>query len=141
MADWATVRHDPAWDEPIDAEIVPLLDVLNDNRFVTTSSCCGHGHWAYVHLVSDGGVGDERFERLARFLDHRLDIDYHPHAAWASKHIADKRHWPSGWYWLLEIRAHAIYANTPASEGLAATVVALAEVTGLVAEFCAAEAQ
>ena len=137
MADWATVRYDPAWEEKLDDEIVPLCDALNDAGFVTTHSCCGHGSaWAYVGIEHRD---EARIERLARFIMARQSTDYFPHLTDFSKDIVDKCVQPCGYLWRMQVRVHSMYADTPASEGLAAMAAALDANTALVREFAAQE--
>lgn len=125
MADWATVRHDPAYPEPLDEEIIPLCDALNAAGFVTTSSCCGHGgDWPHVWFEHSS---DERIERLARFILATETVDYGPHFTMIQKEIR-----PEGYAWSIEIHLNNQFADTPSGEALAMARVALGAVTAAV---------
>lgn len=55
----------PDYGEPMDPQIVPLCDALNDAGFTTLSSCCGHRvNWPHVFFSTT----DSCAEALARHL-------------------------------------------------------------------------
>jgi hypothetical protein len=132
MAEWSTVRNDPNYPEPLDAEIIPLCDALNAAGFVTESSCCGHGYrnpavW-FEHST------DERIESLARFVIRRESGDYKPHYSVFEKEILFE-----GYRWALHIHVSDVYGNTPEVESLKKSVQAITEVTRSIEDWFASE--
>src|SRR6266481_4756053 len=136
MMDWKTVRFDPAYEEKLDPEIIPLCDVLNYAGFVTISSCCGHGYmWPHVWFEHST---DERIERLARFVlaeEKRLTE--------ATKDAEGVCHFPyfsmwqkevrlDGYLWSVELHLNNVFHNTQHSEGLTEAVAALNSLTTMV---------
>lgn len=47
-------RSDGRTHAPVDPCIAPLVKALNDGGFLTTSSCCGHGHRPGTITIKDG---------------------------------------------------------------------------------------
>ena len=132
MADWKTVRFDPSYVEPIDAEILPLCDAMNAAGFVTTASCSGHGSaWPHVWFEHSS---DERIERLARFVLETEKGDFRPHFSMWQKEIRS-----DGYAWSVEIHLNNVYGDTPPSTGLAEPIAALVVVTKAVGDFAGRE--
>ena len=125
MADWQTVRFDPAWEEPLDPEIIPLCDALNAAGFVTVSSCWGHGYaWPCVWFEHSS---DERIEGLARYIIAGEQGDFRPHFSSIWKEIR-----LDGYLWMLEVHLNNVYHDTPIEVGQEEARTALLAVTGLV---------
>lgn len=125
MADWDTVRYDPSYEEKLDPEIIPLCDVLNAAGFITTSSCCGHGHnWPHVWFEHSS---DERIENMARFVLNAEVGNYRPYFSMFQKEIR-----LDGYAWSLEIHINDVYSDTAPEEFLRRAKIALAKVTELV---------
>lgn len=112
MADWIIVRYDPTYIEPLDVEIIPLCDALNESGFVTTSSCSGHGvNWAHVWFEHST---DKRIESLARFVKAKEQGDYRDYfTMWQKEILLD------GYAWCIEIQCNSMYSDTPQAEGMA----------------------
>jgi hypothetical protein len=128
MADWKTVRYDPSYEEPLDAEIVPLCDALNAAGFVTTSSCCGHGrNWPHVWFEHST---DERIENLARFVLYREEGDFRPHFSMFQKEIRLE-----GYAWSLEIHCNHVYSSTSSGDFLREATEAIRETAKTVDEW------
>jgi hypothetical protein len=128
MAEWAVVRYDPTYEEPLDPEIIPLCDALNASGFVTTSSCCGHGRgWPYVCFEHST---DERIESLARFVKAQEGGDYRPYFSMWQKEILT-----TDYAWCVEIHLNNVYAKTPQAEALKEAVSAIAKVAEAVSSF------
>lgn len=125
MADWQTVRFDPTYIEPLDAEIIPLCDALNAAGFVTTASCWGHG-FAWPRVWFEHST-DERIEDLARFVLEPEQVGYAPHTSRFRKEILS-----DGYSWMLEIHPNDVYVDTPDEESKEKARVALQAVTELV---------
>ena len=122
MADWNTARFDPAYEEKIDPEILPLCDALNAAGFVTTASCCGHGKsWPMVCFEHST---DECIERLARFVMAREGWDYRPFFSMWQKEIC-----PDGYAWCVEIHLNDCYADTPVDVATKRAEFAMSQVT------------
>ena len=118
---WNTVRFDPAYEEKIDPEILPLCDALNAAGFVTTASCCGHGRsWPYVCFEPSS---DERIEAMARFVMAQHQGDYRPFLPVFQKEILT-----GGYEWCLEIHLNNVYANTAASAAVEEALFAISQV-------------
>lgn len=111
MGDWQTVRYDPAYEEPLDEEIIPLCDALNAAGFVTTASCCGHGSaWPQVWFEHST---DERIESMARFVLAREQGDYRPFSSIFRKEVCRE-----GYAWSLQIHLNRVFADTPKETAL-----------------------
>jgi hypothetical protein len=125
MADWNIVRYDPNYIEPLDAEIIPLCDALNDAGFVTVSSCSGHGvNWAHVWFEHSS---DERIESLARFVKSKEQGDYRDYfSMWQKEILLD------GYMWSVEIQCNNMYGNTPRAEGLKIMISAINQVAAAI---------
>jgi hypothetical protein len=124
MADWQTVRFDPAYPEPLDPEIVSLCDAMNAAGLRTTTSCCGHGtRWPYVTFEHDS---DDAVEAIARYVMAGEVGDYRPYfTMWQRETLPDGRRWS------LHIHLNEVYANTPPEDFLHAAVQAMARVAAL----------
>lgn len=130
MADWNTVRYDPAYGEPLDAEIIPLCDAMNAAGFVTTSSCWGHGtRWPHVWFEHST---DERIERMARFVLRATEGEFRPFYVMFEKDIRLE-----GYAWSLAIHLNETYGDTPSDVFMAEAVIAINRVTELVCDFAA----
>jgi hypothetical protein len=128
MAEWAVVRYDPSYEEPLDPEIIPLCDALNASGFVTTSSCCGHGQGRpYVCFEHST---DERIESLARFVKAREEVAHRAYWSMWQKEILIE-----GYAWCVEIHLNNVYAKTPQAEALKEAVSAIAKVAEAVSSF------
>lgn len=133
MADWKTVRYDPAYEEPLDPEIIPLCDAMNAAGFVTTSSCCGHGYsWPHVWFEHST---DERIENLARCVLAQEQGENRRYFSMWQKEIllrgsdADTRLYNgTGYAWCVEIHLNNVYATTATSEALKEAVYAIIEI-------------
>jgi hypothetical protein len=125
MADWNTVRFDPDYEEKLDPEITPLCDALNAAGFVTTSSCCGHGH-GRPHVWFEHS-SDERIESLARYILVTQSPQNPRHTPIFRKEIL-----LNGYAWDLEIHLHKVYQDTPEPAALKEAEFALANITKLV---------
>src|SRR5271154_6745255 len=102
--DWQTVRYDPSYDEPLDLEIIPICDALNEAGFVTSQSCSGHGHtWPRVWFEHSD---DKRIESMARFILQSEDKSFNSHSTVIRKEIC-----LIGYHWSLEIHLHDAYAD------------------------------
>jgi hypothetical protein len=140
MADWKTVRFDPAYEEKLDPEIIPLCDALNAIGIVTTSSCVGHGHsWPHVWFQHST---DERIERLARFVKATEVGDFRPYFSVWQKEIllpgsAEDMllQGGTGYAWCVEIHVNDVYGDTPRSVTREKENEALTRVTQAVREF------
>lgn len=134
MADWQTVRYDPSYPEPLDAEIIPLCDAMNDAGVVTTASCCGHGvQWPLVCFED----GDEaRIERMARHVlaAERAAGDYQPSFSEFNRETQLDGH-----AWTLHIHLTNVYHDTPPAQALGVAVAAINRVAALVREWAARE--
>jgi hypothetical protein len=118
MADWKIVRYDPTYAEPLDPEIIPLCDALNNAGFVTISSCCGHGSdWPRVWFEHST---DNKIENMARFVMSKEAGHFRPFFSMFQKEIL-----MVGYIWLLEIHINDMYANTPPLIGLRMAVKAM----------------
>lgn len=118
MADWNTVRYDKAYPEPLDEEIIPICDALNEAGFETTCSCCGHGQdWARVWFQHKS---DARVEDFARFVMESEKGDYRSHFTVFQKEIH-----PIGHIWVLEVHCNDVYSTTPSKDFLNKTNQAL----------------
>ena len=125
MADWNTVRYDPAYEEPLDPEIIPLCDAFNAAGFVTTSSCCGHGHrWPHVWFEHSS---DERIEAMARFVMERNKGDFRPFCVDFQKDIR-----LDGYAWSLAIRLNNCFRDTAPGEMLRQATEAMGWVTNAI---------
>ena len=126
MADWNIVRYDPSYTEPLDPEIIPLCDALNNAGFVTTSSCCGHGNnWPHVWFECST---DERIERMARFVLKYEIGDYRPYFSMFQKELRLE-----GYAWSLEIHLNNAYSETPPALFLKDAVTAITEISKRIA--------
>jgi hypothetical protein len=125
MADWTTVRFDPGYEEKLDPEITPLCDALNAAGFVTTSSCCGHGH-SRPHVWFEHS-SDKRIESLARYILVTQSPQNPRHTPIFQKEIL-----LNGYAWDLEIHLHNVYHDTSEPVALRGAEFALAQVTKLV---------
>lgn len=128
MADWKIVRFDPSYEEPMDAEIIPLCDALNAAGFVTTQSCCGHGRdWPRVWFEHSE---DKRIEEMARFVMLKERGDFRPHFTLFQKEIELK-----GYRWMLEIHLNEVYRSTPEYIFMEKANTAIGEVTKTVNDY------
>jgi hypothetical protein len=115
MTDWNTVRFDPAWEEKIDPEILPLCDALNAAGIETIGSCAGHGCWPYVLIT--GKIPDSRIESLARhLLTYRgwCCVKYVPVVSKIIELVGSVQA-PCGHYWSIELHLSETYKDTPLS--------------------------
>lgn len=140
MADWQIVRYDPAYEEKLDPEIIPLCDALNAAGFVTESSCCGHGRaWPHVCFAHSF---DGRIEKLARFVmatEHNFTVNddgigTRPYFSMWQKEILE-----DGYRWSIEIHLNNLYHDTPIETGMQEATAALASVTQAVKDFALME--
>ena len=127
MADWKTVRYDPAWEEKLDEEIIPLCDALNAAGIVTLQSCCGHGTdrprvW-FEHST------DARIESLARFVKRGEEGDYRAYFTMWQKEILWMNPLYGPYMWCVEVHLNNVYGSTPPADSLREAVSALACVT------------
>lgn len=130
MADWNVVRYDPAYEEPLDAEIIPLCDAMNTAGFATTSSCWGHGtRWPYVWFEHST---DERIEKMARFVLTATEGDFRPFYVMFQKEVRLE-----GYAWSLGIHLNNVYGDTPAEVFGAEAIAALGRVTELICTLAA----
>ncbi len=122
MADWQMVRFDPAYEEKLDPEIIPLCDALNAAGFVTTASCCGHGYsWPCVwfeHSI------DERIESMARFVLQREPMEDVRYFSIFRKEVR-----LDGYIWSLQIHLVHVYFDTPPSIAQQEAEIAMTEIT------------
>lgn len=133
MAEWQTVRFDPTYSEPLDAEIIPLLDAMNAAGFVTVSSCCGHGgSWPYVHFKD---TDTRRIEALARFVMERERGDFRPSFTRWQRELVDPADVEGGYLWGVEIHLNDMFADTPHDVALGQAVAAINELANRVTEF------
>jgi hypothetical protein len=117
MADWQIVRFDPTYEEPLDVELIPLLDSLNAAGFVTTSSCCGHGHnWPFVFFEHST---DERIESMARHVLRRNEgsVLFFPRFR--------KEIWMDGYDWALHLHLVEAFGDTQEEEFLRQSIEAI----------------
>jgi hypothetical protein len=140
MSDWQTVRYDPTYPEPLDPELLPLLDAMNAAGFVTIASCCGHGaNWPYVFFAHSS---DERIERLARFVKSSEIGDFRPFfSRWQKETLLEPNGLSHGqaYEWCVTLHLNNCYGDTPTAEALAAAVKAIESTAARVAEFAACE--
>ena len=130
MSDWQTVRYNPAWEETLDPELIPLLDAMNAAGFVTTSSCSGHGiAWPHIWFAHST---DERIERLARFVKGGENGDYRPYFTMWQKEILRE---PNACAWCVEFHLTTCYKDTTAAEMMGEAVKAFSLTTARVIEF------
>jgi hypothetical protein len=136
MADWQTVRFDPTYEEPLDPELIPLLDALNDAGFVTISSCSGHGSgWPHISFAHSD---DARIERLARFVMATEAGDYRPYFSMWQKEILLAPHALShghAYIWSVELHLNHVDGLTPQADGLREAVKAINATATQVARF------
>lgn len=120
MADWQTVRFDPSYAEPLDPELIPLLDALNNAGFVTISSCSGHGRdWASIHFAHST---DEQIESLARFVMRSERGDYREYfTVWRKEILLEPNELShrQPYVWRVELHQNEVYATTPLANVLA----------------------
>ena len=131
MADWQTVRFDPTYVEPLDEELLPLLDSLNAAGFTTTSSCCGHGHnWPFVSFEHST---DERIESMARFVLKKSEGNmlYFPRFR--------KEIWADGYDWAIHLHLIEVFGNTQEQEFLRQSIEAIKIVAGYVDQWAVAQ--
>jgi hypothetical protein len=122
LADWKVVRFDPTYIEPLDKEIIPLCDILNEAGFVTTASCSNHGHgWPIVWFEHSS---DKRIESLARFVMEQEAGDFRPHFTLFKKQID-----PVGYTWSIEIHLNDVDGTTLQEIGLREAEKAINKVT------------
>jgi hypothetical protein len=128
MSDYKIIRNDPNWSEPLDEEIIPLTDVLNEIGVVTISSCSGHGStWPYVFFEHST---DERIEDLARYIKRKEDYDYAPYyTVWEKEIMID------GYRWSVAVHLNDVYHNTPSKTSLQKAVVAISEIRDRILEW------
>lgn len=127
MSDWQTVRFDPTYVEPLDEELIPLLDSLNAAGIVTTSSCCGHGYnWP---AISFRHSTDERIESLARFVLGATNDSKLFFARFRKEIHA------AGYDWALHLHLLGVYGGTPVEEFLRQSLEAINIVASLVDEW------
>jgi hypothetical protein len=102
---WKTVRYGLTI-EPLDKEIIPLCDALNNARFVTISSCCGHGfQWANVWFEHSS---NKRIESMIRYVKNLERINDRKYFSVWQKEILD-----DGYQWDVEIHLNEVYGDTP----------------------------
>ena len=105
---WKSARFDPSTTDPLDKEIIPLCDALNNAEFITTESCSGHGKaWANVFFWHRSV---KRIESLARFVIRKEleQGDYRPYFSMWQKEILDR-----GYIWYVEIHTNGVGKYTP----------------------------
>jgi hypothetical protein len=128
MAEWQTVRFDPTYEEPLDPEIIPLLDAMNAAGFVTTASCCGHGvQWPYVVFEN---TDTARIERMARFVIDREQGDFRPHFTQFQREVLAEGH-----AWSLTVHLNNVYHDTPPNEALRDAITGMSQVASLITEW------
>jgi hypothetical protein len=129
MADWQTVRYDPTYDEPLDVEIIPLLDAMNAAGFVTITSCWGHGR--QNPMVWFEHSTDERIERLARFVKSHERSDFSRYSSDWQKEIDH-----AGYSWSIRIRSHNLNgADTTQAEWETESQFAIDQITNQILAF------
>lgn len=140
MADWLTVRYDPTYEEPLDEELIPLLDALNAAGFVTISSCSGHGR-SWPHIWFEHST-DERIERLVRFVKRFEEGDYRAHfTMWTKEILLEANALTNGhaYAWMVELHLNNVFGGdtppTSAAFMLAEAVKAVNLTARRVAEF------
>ncbi len=129
MADWQTVRYDPTYSEPLDQEIIPLCDALNNAGFTTISSCCGHGYqWPMVEFEHSI---DNRINNMIRYVLSRIgNYDYQPYQA-----LFERMTRIDGYTWTLHIHINDVYSDTPDDQTLALAVVYMNEVAQFITDW------
>jgi hypothetical protein len=108
MADWKNFGT-PEWDEePVDPEIIPLCEALNQAGFTTFASCSGHGYqWPCIWFEHSS---DERIESMARFVLQYVNHDYPPYSCRIRKQI---HHNIGDYSWSIEIQPSGVSGDTP----------------------------